>query len=239
MRPRTGFGRAPRLRRLDLGWFVRPGTDTADGRPRVVPALAYLVAHRGELLLFDTGIGATDPETDAHYRPYRRPLPEALAAAGVEPADIALVVNCHLHFDHIGGNPLFPGTPILTQAAEMALVHSGGHTFEPLVDFPGATYEQLSGEAEIRPGLWIIPTPGHTAGHQSLVIRRPDGTVVLAGQTHASASEFAAARLAATATAEGARPPLPEPDAWPARLLRFDPRRVLFAHDASVWEPIE
>jgi N-acyl homoserine lactone hydrolase len=61
--------------------------------------------------------------------------------------------------------------------------------------------------------------------------------VILAGQTHASASDFAAARLAATAVTEGARPPLPAPDAWPARLLEFDPRRVLFAHDASVWEP--
>lgn len=237
-RPQMRPGRAPLLRRLDLGWFVRPGTETAGGQLRVEPALAYLVAHRGELLLFDTGIGAADPETDAHYRPYRRPLRDALAAAGVTTADIALVVNCHLHFDHIGGNPLFPHTPILAQAAELDLVRAGGHTPEQLVDFPGASYEQLAGEAEIRPGVWIVPTPGHTAGHQSLVVRRPDGTVILAGQTHASASDFAAARLAATATAEGARPPLPAPDAWPARLLEFDPRRVLFAHDASVWEPL-
>jgi hypothetical protein len=70
------------------------------------------------------------------------------------------------------------------------------------------------------------------------VVRQPDGTVVLAGQTHATASDFAAARLAATAAAQGAGAPLPEPDGWPARLLEFDPRRVLFAHDASVWEPI-
>ncbi|SDO08139.1 MBL fold metallo-hydrolase [Actinacidiphila guanduensis] len=225
------------LRRLDLGWFVRPGTETADGRPRVEPAFGYLVRHGGELVLFDTGIGTADAATDAHYRPRRRPLRAALAAAGAAPEDIALVVNCHLHFDHVGGNPLFPGTPILAQSAELDLVRAGGHTFEELVAFPGARYEELAGEAEVRPGLWIVPTPGHTAGHQSLVVRRPDGTVVLAGQTHASASDFAAARLAETARAEGAVPPLPEPDAWPARLLAFDPRRVLFAHDASVWEP--
>lgn len=226
------------IRRLDLGWFVRPGTETGDGAPRVEPALGYLVDHGGELLLFDTGIGAADADTDAHYRPYRRPLQEALAAAGVAPADIALVVNCHLHFDHIGGNPLFPGTPILAQAAEMDLVRGGAHTPEQLVGFPGARYEELAGEAEVRPGVWVVPTPGHTAGHQSLVVCRADGTVVLAGQTHASASDFAAARLAATARTQGARPPLPAPDDWPRRLLAFDPRRVLFAHDASVWEPI-
>ncbi|MFC4035402.1 MBL fold metallo-hydrolase [Streptomyces polygonati] len=225
------------VRRLDLGWFVRPGQETADGLPRVEPALAYLVACQDGPLLFDTGIGTADPETDAHYRPYRRPLQEALAAAGVAPADITLVVNCHLHFDHIGGNPLFPGTPILAQAAEMELVRAGEHTPGQLIGFPGALYQELTGEAEVRPGVWIVPTPGHTAGHQSLVVRRPDGTVILAGQTHASASDFAAARLAATAVTEGARPPLPAPDSWPARLLDFDPRRVLFAHDASVWEP--
>ncbi|WP_225844565.1 MBL fold metallo-hydrolase [Streptomyces sp. HPF1205] len=240
------------LRRLDLGWFVRPGSETGDGRPRVEPALAYLVEHGGELMLFDTGIGAADPETDAHYRPRRRPLSAALRAAGVDAADIRLVVNCHLHFDHVGGNPLFAGTPILAQAAELALARGDtGHTPEHLLDFAGARYEELSGEAEVRPGLWVVPTPGHTAGHQSLVVREPDGTVILAGQTHATASHFAAARLAQTAAAEREAagssaeppdpqaPPLPAPDdGWPARLLEFDPRRVLFAHDASVWEPV-
>jgi N-acyl homoserine lactone hydrolase len=224
------------LRRLDLGWFIRPGSETADGQPRVEPALAYLVRHGDDLLLFDTGIGTADAETDAHYRPYRRPLDEALAAAGARAGDIGLVVNCHLHFDHIGGNPRFAHVPILAQAAELALVRGGQHAPGHLVDFAGARYEELRGEAEIRPGLWIVPTPGHTAGHQSLVVRRPDGTVVLAGQTHATASDFAAARLARTAAAQGAAPPLPEPDGWPERLLEFDPRRVLFAHDASVWE---
>lgn len=236
--PRRPEPRRLGLRRLDLGWFVRPGSETGDGRPRVEPALGYLVDHGGELLLFDTGIGTADPETDAHYRPYRRPLREALGAAGVTPGDIALVVNCHLHFDHIGGNPLFPGTPLLTQSAELALVRGGEHTPEHLVDFPGAAYEELTGETEIRPGLWILPTPGHTAGHQSLVIRRPDGTVILAGQTHTSASDFAAAELAARARADGVGPPLPEPDPWVERLLAYDPRRILFAHDAAVWEPL-
>ncbi|MET9219557.1 N-acyl homoserine lactonase family protein [Streptomyces sp. NPDC093221] len=232
----SGTGAA--LRRLDLGRFVRPGSETADGKPRVEPALGYLVEHDGELLLFDTGIGTADPETDAHYRPYRRPLPDALAAAGVTTADIALVVNCHLHFDHIGGNPLFPGTPVLVQDAELAVARGGGHTPEHLVGFPGARYEELTGEVEIRPGLWILPTPGHTVGHQSLVIRRPDGTVILAGQTHTSASDFAAAQGAVLAAADGAGAPLPEPDPWVERLLAYDPRRILFAHDAAVWEPL-
>ncbi|GGU61057.1 hypothetical protein GCM10010211_27420 [Streptomyces albospinus] len=228
---------AAALRRLDLGYFIRPAEETGGPQPRVEPALAYLVAHERGLLLFDTGIGAVDPETEAHYRPRRRSLQAALAAAGVGLADISVVVNCHLHFDHCGGNPLLPGTPIVVQDVELATARNGGYTIDELVDFPGAAYERLTGEAEIWPGVRIIPTPGHTEGHQSLVVGRPDGTVVLAGQAHDSASHHASDHLARHAALDGAAHPLPPYTPWLDRLAAFDPRRVYFAHDASVWEP--
>lgn len=226
-----------RIRRLDLGHFVRPASETGTGLPRVEPALAYLVPDERGPILFDTGIGAASPETEAHYRPRRRDLREALAAAGTAPEDISLVVNCHLHFDHCGGNPLFAGTPVVVQDVELATARAGGYTFDELIDFPGATYEELSGEAEIRPGVWVIPTPGHTDGHQSLVVRRDDGTVVLAGQAHDFASAYASDDLAREAARDGVEPPLPPYRPWLDRLAAFAPRRVLFAHDASVWEP--
>ncbi len=81
------------VRRLDLGYFVRPASETGGLQPRVEPVFAYLVQRDEGLLLFDTGVGAADPETEAHYRPHRRPLEGALAAAGVTLADINLVVN--------------------------------------------------------------------------------------------------------------------------------------------------
>jgi len=226
-----------RIRQLDLGCFIRPSSETGGPHPRIEPVLGYLVRHERGLLLFDTGIGTGSPETDAHYRPHRRALPAALAAAGVTLADITLVVNCHLHFDHCGGNPLLAGTPILVQTTELATARRGGHTIDELIDFPGATYTELTGEAEIWPGVHIIPTPGHTDGHQSLVVRRPDGTVVLAGQAHDVASEFAADHLARHAARSGLAPPLPPYRPWLDRLADFDPRRVLFAHDHAVWEP--
>ncbi|CDR10886.1 N-acyl homoserine lactonase family protein [Streptomyces iranensis] len=227
------------VRRLDLGYFVRPAAETGGPRPRVEPVLAYLVRHERGLVLFDTGIGAADPETEAHYRPRRRALPDALGAAGVALADVSLVVNCHLHFDHCGGNPLLAGAPILVQDVELATARGGGHTFEELVDFPGASYEQLNGETEIWPGVRIVPTPGHTDGHQSLAVRRSDGTVILAGQAHDFASEFSSDHLARRAALDGVEPPLPPYRPWLDRLLDFDPRRVLFAHDCAVWEPSE
>lgn len=225
------------IRRLDLGYFIRPASETGTGQPRVEPVLAYVVAHERGLILFDTGMGIADADTDAHYRPRRRSLPDVLASAGVDPGDISLVGNCHLHFDHCGGNPQFAGRPIVVQAAELAATHTEGYTIPELVDFPGATYEEVDGEAEIWPGIWVIPTPGHTAGHQALVVRRPDGTVVLAGQAHDFASELASGELARRARRAGEAEPLPPYRAWLDRLADFDPRRILFAHDHSVWEP--
>ena len=227
------------IRRLDLGYFVRPASETGSPEPRVEPVLGYLVRHGWRVLLFDTGIGAVDPETEAHYRPTRRDLEGALISAGVTPAEIDVVVNCHLHFDHCGGNALFARRPVVVQDVELVSARGPDYTIPELVDFPGARYQELSGEAELWPGVWVIPTPGHTAGHQSLVVRQRDGSVVLAGQAHDFASEFGSAQLARRAAADGVDPPLPVTRPWLDRLAAFDPRRVLFAHDASVWEPAE
>ncbi|MQA97032.1 MAG: MBL fold metallo-hydrolase [Streptosporangiales bacterium] len=225
------------VRRLDLGYFIRPAEEAGGTEPRVEPVLGYLVRRGEGLILFDTGIGDGEPEVDAWYRPRRRPLEEALADAGATLADIGLVVNCHLHFDHCGGNPLLAGTPILVQATELATARAGDYTLDRLIDFPGARYEEIDGEAEVWPGVWIIPTTGHTDGHQSLVVRLTDGTVVLAGQAHDFASQYDAVDLARRAVRDGAAPPLPVTPSWHERLARFDPRRVLFAHDRSAWEP--
>jgi glyoxylase-like metal-dependent hydrolase (beta-lactamase superfamily II) len=225
------------VRRLDLGYFVRPASETGSDQPRVEPVLGYLIRHDEGLILFDTGMGEGSNEVDAHYRPQRRGISQALADAGLSPADIKLVINCHLHFDHCGGNVHFPGTPILVQPKELELARGGGHTLPWLVDFAGVSYRELVGQVELWPGVWVIPTPGHTAGHQSLVVRQHDGTVVVAGQAHDFAIEFGAARLASRARLDGVGEPLPAVPKWMETLLAFDPRRVFFAHDNSVWEP--
>ncbi len=141
------------------------------------------------------------------------------------------MVNCHLHFDHCGGNPELAGRPVFTQRAELDAARTAtDYTLPELVDHPGAVYEELDGESEILPGVLIVPTPGHTAGHQSVVVRRGDGTVIVAGQSHDNASLFTGDVLARHAGV-GA------PPAWLERLLALDPRHVVFAHDNAVWTP--
>jgi N-acyl homoserine lactone hydrolase len=225
-----------RIDRLRLGTFVRPGSETLDGRLRAEVVLAYLVHHPQGTVLLDTGMGA-HPDVDAHYRPQRRDLREALRDTGTALDDITLVVNCHLHFDHCGGNPLLAGTPVVVQRRELELAQQQDYTLPELVDFDGATYERLDGGAELLPGLHVLATPGHTAGHQSLAVRADDGTVVLAGQAHDHASDFTAAALARELRRSGTAEPLPEYPAWLDDVLALDPRRVVFAHDEAVWEP--
>ncbi len=84
------------------------------------------------------------------------------------------------------------------------------------------------------PGLRLIPTPGHTAGHQSLVLDAADGTVVLAGQAVQSRAEWEGATEPSASGVSSA----PDP-AYPgsvARLRSLDPVRVHFAHDAAIWD---
>jgi N-acyl homoserine lactone hydrolase len=225
------------IRRLLLGSFVRPSEETGTGQPRVEAVYGYLVRHERGPILLDTGIGRGDAETELRYRPRRVPLRTALGTVGYSVDDVAVVVNCHLHFDHCGGNPMLVGVPVVCQRGELAEARRGSYTMEHLVDFPGSRYELVDGEAELRPGVHVVATPGHVAGHQSLVVECDDGSVVLAGQSHDTASAWTADALAAAALGLGHTAPLPVAPVWMDRLLAFDPRRVVFAHDAAVWEP--
>ena len=104
------------------------------------------------------------------------------------------------------------------------------YTLPELIDHDGAVYEELDGEAEVLPGVRILPTPGHTPGHQSVVVARSDGTVVVAGQSHDNATLFTGDVLGLHAGV-GSQP------GWLDRLLALDPRQVVFAHDNAVWTP--
>ena len=81
-----------------------------------------------------------------------------------------------------------------------------------------------------------MPTPGHTAGHQSLVVETGDGNVVLIGQAVPSASDYALMAYHAQLDNEGdgKHPPLPE---WWPRIAGAAPVEVRFAHDLAIWRP--
>ena len=232
----TRISRVGGVRRLDLGYFVRPAADTGTGHARVEPVYGYFVSHPELTVVFDTGIGAADPETEAHYQPRRRPFDLACAEVGSSIEAIDVVVNSHLHFDHCGANPALAGRRIVVQRAELEAARGRNYTFPELVDFDGAIYEPVDGEAEIADGLVVVPTPGHSPGHQSLLVQARDGTLLVAGQATDFASQYASAHLARRSSDEVGRTLVAWPD-WLDRIEQFDPARVVFAHDGATFSP--
>jgi glyoxylase-like metal-dependent hydrolase (beta-lactamase superfamily II) len=195
------------------------------------------VVHPDGVFLFDNGAGTGDAEVEATFSPRVRPVEDALEAVGISLADVTGAANCHLHFDHSGQNARLRGMPIFVQRAEWAMVHEPDYTIPAWIDVPGLAYELLEGEAEVAPGLTLVPTPGHTAGHQSLVIDDPDdpsGPVVLAGQAVRSRAEWEGSN----AKTDSGRPDAADGEVYDtsvARLRSLAPARVHFAHDAAVW----
>jgi len=221
--------------RLRTGFAILPPEDQVKHTGDRLMMCAYAIRHPKGVFLFDTGIGS-DPVVDAQYSLTHWDIEEQLAAVGIAMVDVLAVANCHLHFDHAGGNPLFPRIPIIAQRIEHeTALATEDYTLPGIAEFEGASYELLEGDAPIWPGLTVIPTPGHTAGHQSLVVETRQGRVVLAGQSFNLASEYAQARLSQELDVARYPDPFGYP-AWMDVVEALDPWRVLFAHDVASWE---
>jgi N-acyl homoserine lactone hydrolase len=170
------------------------------------PMCIHVIEHPDGSVLVDTGMIDSTPELDDAYRPRFDPLRI--------PRDVARVINTHLHFDHCGGNRLFAGTPIHVQRVERLDARTPDYTIPEWVEFEGAAYVEHDGEAEIVAGVRVLPTPGHTRGHQSVLVETDDGVVVVGGDVGHTWDEFdssASGRL----------------------LVSLRPRRIWLAHQAE------
>jgi len=222
----------PSVFQLQLGAVVLPAGHPQAGASLAI--VAYAIAHRDGVLVFDTGVGVGNAEIDEVFSPTRVPLEEALGSHGIALADVTAVANCHLHFDHAGQNGRFPGVPIFVQEREYRAMTEPDYTVREWVEFEGSTYELIHGEAELAPGVRAIATPGHSPGHQSLVVQTDDGVALLVGQAVLSVAEWEGSSDSATSGAAGSWD-----EAAYARsvegLRGLDPVTVHLAHDRSSW----
>ena len=104
-----------------------------------------------------------------------RSVADALAELDMSPADIGLVINTHLHFDHCGQNSVFRHAPVYVQRAELSRAQRESRELYDWFGFMNARFELLDGDTEVLPGLEVITTPGHTAGHQCVLVRGDGG----------------------------------------------------------------
>ena len=168
----------------------------ADARNRIPLGMrCLLIEHDDGLVLLDTGLGNKEEAKfleiygiDNAGTEGRTALEDGIRAAGFTPADVRLVINTHLHFDHAGGNswraptgellPTFPNARYVVQAGEQRYAeHPNERTaasYFPANWVPVATAGQLEvvqGAVELLPGISVRPTPGHTPHHQSVLLR--------------------------------------------------------------------
>jgi len=168
-----------------------------DARNRIHLAMRCLLVQTPDhTVLVDTGLGNKESEKFRDIygvandgEPTR--LETSLRSAGVEPADIDLVVNTHLHFDHAGGNTFrdkaghirasFPAARYVVAAGELAFARSKNErarasylpdNFEPLAEQDRLL--PVADGAEIVPGIRYIHSRGHTPHHQSVAINVGD-----------------------------------------------------------------
>ena len=147
-----------------------------------------LVRTEKETILVDTGVGNLPPKYQTFHEIIRardEELGYSLKKVGLHPEDITMVVNTHLHFDHCGNNRMFAKSKFLIQTDEIRYAYFPDRFMRVsyLRDFfdVEGDYLPVRGRYEIEDGVEVIPTPGHTIGHQSVVVKWKDRNVVYAG----------------------------------------------------------
>jgi glyoxylase-like metal-dependent hydrolase (beta-lactamase superfamily II) len=167
----------------------------SDERNRILLGMrCLLIEHDVGIVLIETGAG--NKENAKFHDIYgvenagaegRTALEDGLRVAGFAPADVAIVIDTHLHFDHAGGNTYrdrdgairlaFPRARYVVQAGEY---HYATHTNERTAGsyFPhnfvpvyeAGAFDFVDGERQIVDGIRVVPTPGHTPHHQSVLL---------------------------------------------------------------------
>jgi len=196
------------------------------------PVHGFVVTHPGGALLVDTGVGGWD-DLLADWRVVNRSVADALADIDMTPADIDLVINTHLHFDHCGQNAVFSRASCYVQRAEVERAKVESRELFDWFGFMNASFELLDGDAEIVPEVRVIATPGHTSGHQSVLVSVAGGAhEVLIGDAAYTSVQYTGPEDAVLPDGQAS-----DRHAWASSLRRLKdtgPAAVHFCHDAAV-----
>ncbi|MDH5197626.1 MAG: MBL fold metallo-hydrolase [Gemmatimonadota bacterium] len=188
-------------------WAKRTEPDERNRIPMAMRCL--LIEHDHGLVLVDTGVGNKEDSKflDIYAVENSSPccptlLEDAIAETGFSPLDVKYVINTHLHFDHAGGNTVvgaagsedapvslaFPDATYVVQKGELAFARTPNERTQasylpPNFERVAAAnrWHLVDGEADILPGIRVLPTPGHVPFHQSVVIEHGGETACFVG----------------------------------------------------------
>ena len=199
-----------------------------------IPVHGFVIKHpRAGAILVDTGVGYPD-DLIKDWKVVNRHAAEVMAEHDLSPADVKIVINTHLHFDHCGQNAVFQHAPFYVQRQELERARREETVASQWFDFAGARFELVDGDAEVAEGVRVVATPGHTVGHQSVVVDMPDGESLMIGDA-AYTSDIYRDRDEADLTMW--RGQYADHAAWSEtldRLHEMRPHTVHFCHDTRV-----
>lgn len=154
--------------------------------PGALSVTCYLVKHQQGWLLFDTGLGdavagmPNGQRSNAGVWHVKKTLASQLAEIGVKPSDIRYLVLSHSHGDHVGNVDMFKESTLVVQKAEYDWP---GPNNTPRFD-PAMKVVKADGDHDLfgDGSVMLIATPGHTPGHQCLLVRLPQtGSLMFTG----------------------------------------------------------
>ncbi|MCU1636933.1 MAG: putative hydrolase [Cryobacterium sp.] len=162
---------------------------------RDIPLIMFVITGGAHPIVVDTGGASPGEVADLHgytFRQTEQQHPDvALMARHIDPLDVRLVVNTHLHWDHCSNNHLFPNARIVVQESEVAYALNPeqphrkpyeqlGHR-EPGWLSGRDRFEIVRGDVEIAPGISVIHLPGHSPGSQGVLVSTPSKRFLIAG----------------------------------------------------------
>jgi N-acyl homoserine lactone hydrolase len=218
---------------LDLGSVQLP-----DSHPWAADAVCvvqgFVIRHPDGVILVDTGVGTGNDFIDATYRPTVVSIHDALHRVEIDERDVVAIVNTHLHFDHCGQNSRLPRAAVYIQRVELEAAVTEYYTVREWAAVEPSRLRAVDGDESIAPSVTLIATPGHTPGHQSVVVDSKEGRpTIVVGQACYSCTQFeSGTNLDGDLHDVTWRSPA---DESLARLRSLNPTTAHFSHDRALY----